>query len=57
VIETDGLQELIDAAGRVPIAKPEPREVVDLTLPIPRREVHIPDALVTQLEDYELYVG
>lgn len=60
VIETDGLQELIDAARQVPVVpvpKPEPRVVIDLTLPTPRREIHIPDALVTQLEDYELYVG
>lgn len=57
VIETDGLQELIDAARQMPVTKPEPRVVIDLTLPTPRREIHIPDALVTQLEDYELYVG
>lgn len=56
VIETDALSELIDDARHMPLPKPRGR-VIDLTVPAPRAEIVIPDATITLLEDYELYVG
>lgn len=57
VIETDALSELIDDARHMPLPKPRGRRVIDLTVPAPRAEIVIPDATITLLEDYELYVG
>jgi hypothetical protein len=57
VIETDGLAQLIADASQVPLPRTEPR-LIDLDAappaPVP---IRIPDATVTLLEDYELYVG
>jgi hypothetical protein len=54
--QTEGLDALIADAQQVPVQVPRPR-VIDLTVPQPRREIRIPDAMVTELEDYELYIG
>jgi len=56
MIETESLQELIDDARKMPVVVPRPR-VLDLTQPAPRREIRIPEAVVVELEDYELYIG
>jgi hypothetical protein len=61
MIETDALGELnladlIDDAAQIPDGTIHPQRVIDLTVPAPRREIVIPDATVTLLEDYELYV-
>ena len=57
--EWDGLSTMIHDAEQVQLPQrprvPRPR-TIDLTLPEPRREIVIPEATVTMLEDYELYV-
>jgi hypothetical protein len=57
--DTETLQTLIEDASRVPLPRrgsPEQPPVIDLNVPTPRREIVIPAATVTMLEDYELYV-
>jgi len=54
MIETAALSDLIDDAKHIPMPKPR---VIDLTVPEPRRELVIPAATVTLLEDYELYIS
>ena len=57
MIETDGLDQLIADARQMPTPRTADDRVIDLTVPQPRREIRIPEATVTLLEDYELYVG
>ena len=56
MIETDTLSDLIDDAKHIPVPRPRPR-VIDLAVPSPRTEIVIPEATMTMLEDYELYVS
>ena len=61
--ETDALAELTLAdliADAQQITLPAPRtpdRVIDLTVPAPRTGIVIPEATMTMLEDYELYVS
>jgi len=57
MIETEGLAELIADASQVPRPRTEPR-IIDLDAEVPApAPIRIPEAMVTLLEDYELYVG
>jgi hypothetical protein len=54
--ELDPLATMIDDAHHVRLPRlPRPR-TIDLTVPSPRQEIVIPEATITMLESYELYV-